>query len=115
MTYFIIILLIFLVNLYLAKQRGINLWFIGILSLFLGIFVTIGLLLYMVFGEKSENIAVELNDMKKCPYCAEMIKEEAKVCRYCGKKIENKGTYTRKVNHPETQKSGFTYNPGRKD
>lgn len=35
--------------------------------------------------------AVQVHNTKECPFCAETIKEAAKVCRFCGKDIPSSG------------------------
>ena len=37
--------------------------------------------------DKLEQRAIDAGKRRKCPYCAELVKNEARICKHCGKEI----------------------------
>jgi hypothetical protein len=74
----------------------------------------IGIIAALLINPDPKHVANETlrtGEGKKCPYCAEIIKYEAKVCRYCGRELpadKNTDAWAIYLSYGEQQSGPFT-------
>ena len=69
----------------IAKNKGREFFIWYIYGVFLFLIALIHSIVIKENKEILEGRQMEGGTMKKCEFCAELIKTEAKVCRFCGK------------------------------
>jgi len=95
----------------LARQRGRSVAGWVILSLLISPLLCLIALLILKDLSKPET---EVTDGKKCPKCAETVKQEAVVCRFCGHQFQSRtsGPSDNAVKAALSRKSGELYRGG---
>jgi hypothetical protein len=86
MEFLILAVLLGLIPAAIARSKGRDfvLWWIYGAMLFI---VALPHALLMKANPDAIEARQASEGMKKCPFCAEMIKAEAKVCRYCSREL----------------------------
>lgn len=76
-------------NIAVSKGRDYHAWF------WICFFFPIAIILLLTLGETEQKKAFDahqkqrelVKENRKCPFCAEYIKREAKVCKHCGRDV----------------------------
>ena len=68
-----------------------------------GMLVVVGVMLFGFGAVRSSSLQSSSERTRKCPFCAELIKEEATVCRFCQKKLPAITSSKSRSNNPITK------------
>lgn len=90
MEIILIAILIGLLPGYIAYRKGKNFFIYWLFGAALFIVALPWTLLMKPKTEMLEKRALKNGTMKKCKFCAELIKVEAGICKYCGKELQEK-------------------------